>query len=250
MEAFKAYSDYYDLLYKGKDYYNEAKYVCNNLKSYNPKGRTILNLGCGTGMHDIEFLKLGYKILATDISNEMISIAKKWELKGTLDFKKADARVLRVKRKFDFVVSLFHVINYQTDNSDLLSFFETAYFHLEKGGLFIFDSWYGPAVLGDLPTNREKIFENNNLKIKRSAIPKMDFNANRVSITFNVKVIEKKTKKISTLQEQHDMRYLFYPEVKMVAERTGFKIVGFKKWLTDKTPDKGSWYVLFALKKE
>ena len=38
--------------------------------------------------------------------------------------------------------------------------FKTVNKHLKNGGIFIFDFWYGPAVLRDLPTKRVKKVEN------------------------------------------------------------------------------------------
>ena len=46
--------------------------------------------------------------------------------------------------KVDAVVSLFHVVSYQTTNGRVLDMFRNARDHLEPGGLFLFDVWYGP----------------------------------------------------------------------------------------------------------
>ena len=49
MKNFNAYSRYYDLLYKDKDYQQKSKYVANQLKKYFPKTKSILELGSGSG---------------------------------------------------------------------------------------------------------------------------------------------------------------------------------------------------------
>ena len=42
-------------------------------------------------------------------------------------------------------------MNYLTETSDMKTGFANAVRRLKPGGLFIFDTWYGPAVLSDLP---------------------------------------------------------------------------------------------------
>jgi SAM-dependent methyltransferase len=249
MKIFNAYSDYYDLLYEDKNYNEEVQYVSKSIVKHNPHSQSLLNLGCGTGLHDIEFAKSGFQVTGIDRSEDMISKAKMNEKKGILEFDVGDARTIRVDKKFDVAVSLFHVINYQNSNSDLIDFFQTAHYHLKPGGLFIFDSWYGPAVLRNLPSKRKKLFENSKYSIIRESTSVIDFNMNLVSVLFDIKVMEKNSDQLNAFMELHKMRYLFFPEVQLIAEKAGFDILEFKKWLTDETPDENSWYVYFVLKK-
>lgn len=55
------------------------------------------------------------------------------------------------RKKYDAVMSLFHVVSYLNSDRDLALAFETAAEHLHPGGLFLFDFWYGPAVLSQKP---------------------------------------------------------------------------------------------------
>ena len=59
--------------------------------------------------------------------------------------------------KFDAALMMFAVLGYQVENDDVLAALRTARRHLEPGGLFIFDVWYGPAVLHQRPSERVKI---------------------------------------------------------------------------------------------
>ena len=55
MEVFQDYAYYYNTFYQDKDYEKEAKQIDVLLKKYGENIQTIINYGCGTGKHDIEF---------------------------------------------------------------------------------------------------------------------------------------------------------------------------------------------------
>ena len=58
-----------------------------------------------------------------------------------------DITNVNLNKEFDNIISLFHVVSYLTSNYDIKNLFLNANKHLKKGGLFIFDIWYSPAVL-------------------------------------------------------------------------------------------------------
>ncbi|MDW8288418.1 MAG: class I SAM-dependent methyltransferase, partial [Flammeovirgaceae bacterium] len=145
MKIFDIYSEYYDLLYKDKDYQKESEYIHQLIQQYHPSAQTLLNLGCGTGRHDYELAKVGYKITGIDLSDKMINKAIEntpHHLKDKVKFFQGDARNSNLNEKFDVVLALFHVMSYQTTNEDISAFFNTAKNHLKPEGIFIFDCWY------------------------------------------------------------------------------------------------------------
>ena len=160
MGIFKDYSKYYNVLYKDKNYKAETDYVIDLIKQFNPEANSILNLGCGTGSHDFIFANKGFDITAVDLSYDMIDVANaKKKTNTTIAFLQGDMRSIRLNKRVDVVLSLFHVMSYQTTNEDLSNAMQTAHSHLKKDGLFIFDCWYGPGVLTDRPSVRNKTFE-------------------------------------------------------------------------------------------
>lgn len=247
MTVFNDYARYYNLLYRDKDYNSEVAYIHGLIQSLKPSARSILNIGCGTGRHDNLLTHHGYTIQGIDASETMIGLASEIKIPGVLEFEIADARSYRSQRKYDVVISLFHVINYQTSNKSLLDFFETAASHLTPGGIFLFDSWYGPALLSDKPYEKTKCIENDELKIVRKTIPSIDYNQNIANIRFDMEVIDKHYGSTSVFSEIHPMRYLFYPEIQLLASLNNFTIVKFSKWMSDEEPGMNSWYVLYGL---
>ena len=76
MSVFGAYSRYYNLLYQDKDYAGEAEYVRSLISRHFPQARAVLDLGCGTGRHDLLLAQMGYEVTGVDQSEEMLAIAK------------------------------------------------------------------------------------------------------------------------------------------------------------------------------
>ncbi len=245
MSVFGDYSKYYNLLYKNKEYSKEAEYVNSLIKKFRPDAKTILDLGCGTGKHDELLLKKGYRVCGVDMSEKMLNEAKKLSHDQELFFLQGDIRNLNLKKTFDVVISLFHVISYQATNEDLKNTFETAYKHLENGGIFIFDCWYGPAVLTDRPVTRVKKLEDEEIKVLRIAEPVMYPNNNLVDVNYEIIVTNKHTTHQETIKETHKMRYLFKPEIENFMNNAGLELIKCEEWLTGREAGFDTWGVTF-----
>ena len=119
------YSKYYDLLYQDKDYTAEVDYVDGLIKGHSSEIKTILDLGCGTGKHGELLCNRGYALHGVDISKEMLEIAevRRKGKEEKLTFSQSDVAQLNLGKKFDAIVSLFHVMSYQNTNATLDSVF-------------------------------------------------------------------------------------------------------------------------------
>ncbi|MBT4444965.1 MAG: class I SAM-dependent methyltransferase, partial [Waddliaceae bacterium] len=117
------YAGYYDLLYNDKDYKAEAKFVDSLIKKYNATANTMLDVGCGTGKHAEIFADMGYAVHGIDLSEDMLAIARKQSKSDNVTFSKADVTAMKLDEKYDTIVSLFHVMSYQTTNEALIKAF-------------------------------------------------------------------------------------------------------------------------------
>ena len=150
-------SHYYDLVVgnKGynKDYAAEVEFIHNLVQNYTTEAKSILDLGCGTGYHAALLAQKGYSVHGVDLSAEMLEQAKtriEDETVGSsLSFSQGNICEIRLNRQFDVILALFHVVNYQTTNQNLLATFATVKNHLKAGGIFICDVSYGPYLLGE-----------------------------------------------------------------------------------------------------
>ncbi len=245
------YADYYDLLYKDKNYQQEADYVDRLVRKFHPGATTLLDLGCGTGRHAELFCTKGYTVHGIDISEGMLKVAAQRALqyeKG-LSFSHSDVKTLQLGQRFDVITALFHVASYQTLPADLNAMFQSVHRHLNEGGLFIFDFWYGPAVLTDLPVVRVKRLESDAVKVTRLAEPEFFPTRNVVTVHYDIFIEDKTQQHIVTMKESHPMRYFFDPELDLICDAHGFETLDSYSWLTESAPDFSSWNALRVVRK-
>jgi len=251
-KVFNYYAVYYDLLYKEKDYKAETEYVGRLLEENGITTGSILELGCGTGKHAEQFAKIGYSVHGIDLSSEMIKEAKKRELNhlsNQLYFEIGNICDFSVDKKFDAVISLFHVASYMIKNEQLVAMFKTAAKHLNSGGIFIFDFWYGPGVITTPPTIRLNRLENEEVNVLRIAEPKIHSDENVVDVKYSVQVKKKNEQEVFELNEMHQMRYLFIPEIKFLCEPWFVTKANFA-WMKDVKPNFCDWLCISVLEKK
>lgn len=247
MEVFRDYAYYYNSFYKDKDYKAEAEQVNCLLRRYGENIAKIINYGCGTGRHDIALAQMGYNCTGIDMSPLMIDIARKnaESEKLCIDFSIEDIRSFEPQEQYDAVISLFHVMSYQNRNEDILSAFRSARKALRKGGLFLFDVWYGPGVLSDRPAVRVKEVEDEKNKLVRIARPVMHDKENVVDVCYEVFVFDKESGQTKVINEVHNMRYFFQPELEFYLKEAEFDLIDNLDCQTLGETDYDSWTSYF-----
>ena len=152
-----------------------------------------------------------------------------------------------MNKTFDAVISLFHVISYQTGNADVSAAFETAREYLKPGGVFFFDVWYGPAVLTDRPSVRVKRMSDELTAVTRIAEPVVHPNDNRVDVNYHVFVRDLQSGTVKEMRESHEMRYFFKPEIELFAAKAEFQCIHSEEWLSGKAIGCDTWGACFVL---
>lgn len=244
--VFNAYSRYYDLLYRDKDYAGEAAYLHALLTRHGVAKGDLLEFGSGTGKHGRLLGGLGYRVHGIERSKTMVAQA---ENTNGFTCQQGDICTVHLGRTYDAVLSLFHVVSYQTSNSDLQAVFARAAEHLRPGGLFIFDFWYTPAVYAQRPLVRIKRMADEDVNIIRIAEPLMCSNENRVDVNYTIFAQEQKTGNMQTMSETHPMRHFSLPEIDLVAELNAFRRIGTEEFFTQKPASEETWGVCVTLKR-
>ena len=243
-KVFDKYAKYYDLLYMDKDYEKECDFIEEIFQKYNnSQPKKVLDVGCGTGGHLILLAQRGYEITGIDASESMIEIARNKIQKMNLDVRlyTYDIRNFSLNEKFDAVICMFAVIDYLTENEDLQKAFDNVRKHMRKGGLFIFDFWYGPAVLTIKPSVKIKMVRNNDLKIIRMVTPELNSFRHTSTSHYHL-IVFKRNKIIDEIEENHVVRFLFPQEIRHYLKENGFELLEISEFLKlDKPPTEETW---------
>jgi SAM-dependent methyltransferase len=100
---------------------------------------SVLDLGCGTGLLAAE-LGTTHEVWGVDPAAAMLDVARNREGGSAVTWLEADARTVRLGRRFDLVVMTGHAFQCFLTDADQLAVCKTIAAHLAPGGTFIFDS--------------------------------------------------------------------------------------------------------------
>lgn len=244
--VFNDYADFYDLLYREKNYRQECEFVRLVFETYgHNKINSILDLGCGTGSHALPLADMGYQVTGVDLSEKMLQTARRKaaEPKKSISFFKGDIRHLDLGKRFDAALAMFTVMGYLTSNQDIKDAVCSIRRHLVPGGLFVFDVWFGPAVLKVRPEERTRVIRTGDREIARHARPVLD--VLRHTIEVNYTVTEKKgNQHLSETKESHVMRFFFYQELLYFLEDNGFEVIKICPFMNFNGPlDEECWNI-------
>jgi SAM-dependent methyltransferase len=97
----------------------------------------VLDMACGSGRHSLELRRRGFSVVGTDISPDLIEIARRdaAEQETDVDFVQADLRELDYEDEFDLVLNLNDgAIGYLESDEENLKAFEVISRSLKPGG--------------------------------------------------------------------------------------------------------------------
>ena len=157
----------------------------------------------------------------------------------------ADLDNFQLRNTYDTAISMFAVVGYLTENTQLNAFLSSVHNHLKDGGLLVFDVWHGPAVLRQLPETRERTAETGNRKIRRRAVPSLDCVKNVVKVDYTLSGADDHFE----CQESHRMRYFFVPELELLARTHKFGLQAVYPFLSFAEPRENDWNMTVVLKK-
>jgi len=238
MAVFEDYARYYDLLYQDKEYLREVAFLCSILERLSAGARSILDVGCGTGLHDFELARRGYAVTGIDLSEAMLAAAEAKrnespaEVARNLSFAPAHASRFDLGRRFDAVVSLFHVVGYLTTDRELDAAFARVGEHLAADGLYVFDFWHAPAVEASGPAAREREVEDEEIRVRRVTTPEWRPERSLVDVHFDFTVTDKRTAETRQFSEVHSVRYYDPVALTEMLAQHGFAVEETGEWPT------------------
>ena len=154
--SYNTFASFYDELTDNISYPKRAAYFDSVIRKYCPKASILLDLACGTGKLSIEMAKLGYDVVGTDASQQMLSQAmdnkaralygEDFELEEPSDpqiekllFLCQPMQELDMYGTLDAAVCTLDSLNHVTDPAIVQKAFDRVSLFLNPGAVFVFD---------------------------------------------------------------------------------------------------------------
>ena len=248
------HAELYDLFYSEKFYGDEANFVHNCLqKVSNGKVRRILELACGTGNHAFQMEKLGYDIIATDYSKDMLVQAelKAQKTGSKVVFRQQDMRTLEVaERPFDAVMCLFDSIGYVGSNESIHAVLNNVSRHLCKNGWFIFEFWHAAAMIKSFDPVRVRRWRKTDGEILRISETQMDIPQQLCHVDYSIYELNDNGNYGYTHETQTN-RYFLIQEMADFLEFSGLKpFKWFKGFSEIETIEETTWHIVALAQKQ
>lgn len=143
------HAEVYERTYRnrGKDWAHEARDVAARIRDLRPDARSLLDVGCGTGLHLEAFRTAFEHVEGLEIAPAMRERAKR-RLPG-VEIHDGDMRDFALGRTFDAVTSLFTPIGYAESVDEMRSAVGCMAAHLPIGGVLAIEPWWLAEVYLD-----------------------------------------------------------------------------------------------------
>ena len=134
--SYETFAYYYDSLMDPKFYDDYQEFIEKHATF-----EEVFELGCGTGETAIRLAKQGYAVYGTDLSSDMLEVAKQKAMAEnvTLQLQRVDMRDFTTSRPVDLILCLCDSLNYLLNKEDVLKTFQNVYHSISESGTFIFD---------------------------------------------------------------------------------------------------------------
>ena len=135
-------AEWYDRIYAGagKDYAVEATAVALLARRLHPTASTLLDVGCGTGMHLLGFAEQFEQVAGVDLDPAFVALARD---RGC-DVVTGDMCDFDLAQRFDVVTSLYSAVGHLPDRAALDQAVSNLARHLAVDGVMIIEPWIAP----------------------------------------------------------------------------------------------------------
>ena len=247
------HAELYDLFYADKEYALEAAFVDRCLRANGGRGQgRLLELACGTGRHAVEFDRLGYDVVATDYSEDMLAQAKiRSQVEGSpISFQQFDMRELNLgQQQFDTAVCLFDSIGYVQTNDAVRKVFNGIWQHLNAGGLFVFEYWHAAAMLVGYDPVRIRRWTTDSGQIVRISETSVDTASQTCRVDYTIYEL-RPDGSYTEIRESQVNRFFLVQEMAVLLKSAGFDPLHcYAGFCDDENVDQNTWHVVAVARK-
>lgn len=209
---------YHEMYQHVFDYDKEYDFYDSILKRNNC--RSILEVGCGSGMLARRFLKNGYKYLGVDLFNEMLNIARD-EIQADV-FIQSDMRNLALNQKFDSILITGRSLAYVTENKGIIDTFSGIHKLLEDQGILVFGVFEANGIFDNF-SDFEQDIQHNNKRIRRISKLKKNLETGW-TYDWDAKYIIEENGHVSEYDDLTTLRAFTKDEILLFLKLTGFQV--------------------------
>ena len=139
--SYSSFASVYDALTVNVDYKRRAEYIAGILKEQGIEEGLLLDLACGTGSLSVEFSKMGYEVIATDASPDMLMEArdKAYDEELNIMFLCQRMEETDLYGTVRAIVCALDSINHLPDVETLNKTFSVLRNFIDDGGIMVFD---------------------------------------------------------------------------------------------------------------
>jgi len=217
-----SFARFYDTIYHQMRDSTDHDYFQGQIRKTSGK---ILEVGAGTGRMFSVALDNGADIYGLDISESMLEVLYK-KIPATQHFRISQQNItdFTFDFRFDLIIAPFRVIMHLIDKEDQIRALNNVYNHLNKNGIFIFDTFVPDLNQLINGLKNQKDFEGEykpGFKIRRYVSTTPSLINQTITVNFHLEWEEKEGLK-------HDdwilpMRFFFRYELEHLVERSGFE---------------------------
>lgn len=242
----KNFIKYYDKIFANKDYKKETDYILKQFEKHSKiKIKHILDVGCGTGSHTLEFANRGYNIIGMDLDPSMLEKAQQKSKK--IKFIYGNIYDYKFKHKFELIYAYFNVINYISDLFELKKFFEGIYKNLENDGILAFDGWNGNRIPVDPPKEKDIYIKQKDFIAKGILYSNYDAFNNIAKFEYNININTAE----NIVKYKNILIQTYWPPliIKQILSKVGYKKINIYKHLSNKIATETDYKLSWVCKK-
>lgn len=102
--------------------------------------KSILDLGCGTGLICDAYAEKGHEVTGVDPAEAMLDVARRKPHGKNIEWVQSFAQGYQSDKRFDLIIMTGHAFQVLLEDDDVLRVFDVARQHLKPDGRFVFES--------------------------------------------------------------------------------------------------------------
>ena len=248
----------YDTFYRRRDVAGEVSLAVELLGLHDgDAGRRVLDFGCGTGSHVLQFARRGFVATGFDVSKAMVAEAKQKAARAeTLPVAFAHGAFSafcqeRAGGLFDGGVSFFNVLNCLDSASGMVRDLTLLRRILAPGARMLLDVWNGAAVFAEEPRSDVRHFMDDDdpeIERIRITIPTIDRIEQRCTLRYRVLTLHRGDGRFSEFESLHKLHFLTPTQYRHLFELSGLTILDeFPEGNAGTPISDRDWYISYLL---